>query len=161
MPIYSLWKILEALNLPEISGQAGHVRAVIHDPCTSRDEKEVQKSVIKIAEHCNVIVEELELSGEYTQCCGFGALMFNANPDMAKGVAAHRITQSPLDYITYCSMCRDMLAAEGKSTTCLLDLLFPPPPMEAFFPLLLLMTLEKMIVNFYVFLRMALVRTDL
>jgi hypothetical protein len=51
--------------------------------------------------------------------------MQNANPDLSREVAARRATLSPHDYLTYCAMCRDSLAAVGKRALHLLDLIFP------------------------------------
>ena len=51
--------------------------------------------------------------------------MQNANPDLSREVAARRARISPLDYLTYCAMCRDSLAAVGKRALHLLDVVFP------------------------------------
>jgi hypothetical protein len=53
--------------------------------------------------------------------------MQNANPDLAREVASRRARVSDLNYLAYCAMCRDSLAAVGKRALHLLDLLFPPP----------------------------------
>jgi hypothetical protein len=54
--------------------------------------------------------------------------MWLANRSLAKEVVERRITESPLDYVTYCAMCRDLFAAQGKRTLHLLDLLFETAP---------------------------------
>ena len=72
-------------------------------------------------------VEELRLSREKTECCGFGGLMQDANPALAREVVARRAKESALDYVTYCAVCRDNLASAGKRTLHLLDLIFPDP----------------------------------
>jgi hypothetical protein len=69
--------------------------------------------------------EELTLGRDKTECCGFGGLMQDANPDLSREVAARRARISPLDYLTYCAMCRDSLAAVGKRALHLLDVAFP------------------------------------
>jgi glutamate synthase (NADPH/NADH) small chain len=53
--------------------------------------------------------------------------MQNANPDLARTVTETRSRRSDSDYLAYCAMCRDNLAAVGKRTIHLLDLIFPAP----------------------------------
>jgi hypothetical protein len=54
--------------------------------------------------------------------------MWLANRSLAKTVVQRRIAESSLDYVTYCAMCRDLFAAQGKRSLHLLDLLFEPDP---------------------------------
>jgi hypothetical protein len=51
--------------------------------------------------------------------------MQNANPDLAREVVERRAALSAEDFVAYCAMCRDTLAAAGKRTLHLLDLIFP------------------------------------
>ncbi len=64
------------------------------------------------------------LSREKTECCSYGGNMWLANRDLAKKVVERRVTESPLDYVTYCAMCRDFFAAQGKRTLHVLDLIY-------------------------------------
>jgi hypothetical protein len=50
--------------------------------------------------------------------------MWLTNRDLAQKVVRRRIAESPLDYVTYCAMCRDFFAAQGKPTWHLLDLIY-------------------------------------
>lgn len=77
-----------------------------------------------------VAFEELPRGGELTECCGYGGLMGNANPVLARKVAARKALESPLDYVASCSMCRDRLAAEGKRAWHALDFVFPGPEVD-------------------------------
>jgi glutamate synthase (NADPH/NADH) small chain len=83
--------------------------------------------VRQLLDRLEITAEELTLGRELTECCGFGGLMHNANPGLARDVAQQRAQRSPSDYLTYCAMCRDNLAATGKRTLHLLDLLFDDP----------------------------------
>ena len=56
---------------------------------------------------------------------GFGGLMENANPEVARKVIDKRVSQSDVPFLTYCAMCRDQLAKTGKKVYHLLDLLKP------------------------------------
>ena len=68
------------------------------------------------------------MSREKTECCSYGGLMWLANRSLAKAVVQRRIAESPLDYVTYCAMCRDLFAAQGKRSLHLLDLLLEADP---------------------------------
>ena len=56
--------------------------------------------------------------------------MQDANRALAREVVARRARQSALDYVTYCAVCRDNLAAADKRTMHLLDLIFPDPAVK-------------------------------
>jgi glutamate synthase (NADPH) small chain len=105
-------------------GQDLPVRA-LHDPCTTRNNPEVQQSVRRLLALLGQPLEELALSRELTECCGYGGLEANANPELARRVAIRRGEESDAEFVTYCAMCRDSLAAAGKRTIHLLDLVFP------------------------------------
>ena len=123
LPVISLWQVLENAGLPRANPVERNL--AIHDPCTTRPYPEIQKAVRNLSNRLGMHLEEPALSGDKTECCGFGGLMQNANPDLAKEVAAKRAAASSLDYLTYCAMCRDSLAGEGKRALHLLDLIFP------------------------------------
>lgn len=130
LTVVSLWQVMVEIGLPEsVDGarnRSGSPVAVL-DPCTTRYEPEVRSAVRQLLERLNVPVEELRLSGETAECCGFGGLMQNANADVAREVVRRRSEQSERDYAAYCAMCRDNLAQTGKRTLHLLDLMFPDP----------------------------------
>ncbi|MFH0994674.1 MAG: 4Fe-4S dicluster domain-containing protein [Pseudomonadota bacterium] len=124
--IKSLWQVLEEKGLPgNLWVKDGAASLAVHDPCTTRHEPGLQKSVRNLLHHLSQPFEELQLGREQTECCGFGGLMQNANPDLAKTVVENLSGQSAADYLTYCSGCRDNLAASGKRTVHILDLIFP------------------------------------
>ncbi len=124
--LVSLWQILEVQGLPErCRAQTVSGKLAIHDPCTTRRETGFQTTVRRLLEKLACPVEELPLNREFTECCGFGGLMQNANPELAKAVIRRRAEASKKDYITYCAVCRDNLAAVGKRVIHLLDLIWP------------------------------------
>jgi hypothetical protein len=69
----------------------------------------------------------MTLEQDKTECCGFGGLMQNANPELARKVVQRLAGRASVDYVAYCAMCRDNLAATGKRVVHLLDLFFPDP----------------------------------
>lgn len=124
-PVQSVWETLAAAGLPAAVGPPGGQPLAVHDPCTTMDQPAIQQTVRRLLAELGVAIAELPLSGGMTECCGFGGLMDNANPDIARTVTERRAAQSDHDYLAYCAMCRDRLAAAGKRSLHLLDLLFP------------------------------------
>lgn len=128
LTVQALLPLVEKLGLPEkVLAQKPlpkNLRLAIHDSCTTRYESELQDSVRRIATSLGCQVEELPANRKLTQCCGFGGLMQVSNMDLAHQVADRRTSESQLDYLVYCSMCRDNFSQRGKPTYHLLDLLF-------------------------------------
>ena len=126
VPARSLWEVIEETGRSaNLAGSHGRSLA-LHDPCTTRHEPMIREAVRRLLAKMDVEAVELPLGGEYTECCGFGGLMANANPALAREVAARRAGISSSDYVTYCAMCRDNLAAAGKRVLHMLDLVFGP-----------------------------------
>jgi NADPH-dependent glutamate synthase beta subunit-like oxidoreductase len=162
METVTLWKVLEETGLPDVGASpsfgGGRRTIAVVDPCITRHDRETQGSVRRIAQSLGFAIEELPLSGDKPECCGYGGLMYNADPELARDVMAHRTKKvgsdspqaflpppgwfrtrmmensdtayyrtvvSDHDYLVYCAMCRDNLAAAGKRTAHLIELLFP------------------------------------
>ena len=122
--VQSVWPILAHSPLPSAAGNGFSSPVAVHDPCTTRHEPHIQNAVRHILHRLGIAYEELSPGGEKTECCGFGGLMSNAAPDLAMEVVRRRSRLSSHDYLTYCAMCRDSMAALDKRTLHLLDLLF-------------------------------------
>lgn len=124
----SLWEVLREVGPPDgAAGSGGGRRVAVHDSCTARYQTSVQTAVRDVLTTCGYGIDELQMSHERTECCGFGGLMLHANPEMGDAVARRRVRQSDADFVAYCSMCRDRFAAKGKPTAHVLDLLFGEP----------------------------------
>jgi len=121
--LLDLWEVLAGTGLQVQEPQTGPW--AIHDPCSTRPDPRAREAVRALLERAGVELAELRLGGELTECCGYGGLMSTANPDLAGEVVRRRRAQSDLDYLTYCAVCRDRLAAGGKRTVHALDLFFP------------------------------------
>lgn len=122
--IVSHWSILRALGLPEGAGGKATTLAV-NDPCSARHDIVLREDVRALLDQAGVSMVELEFSGELAQCCGYGGLLSEANPELGKLVAEKRAEGADEDFVTYCIMCRDMLARTGKRALHLYDLLYP------------------------------------
>lgn len=126
IPVVSLWRVLaEETGLPEAAGAAPQGAVAIHDPCTSRHDTASQNAVRELLKRRGVTIEELPLSKNMTQCCGFGGLADIAHTELAAVTTERRVAQSDKDYVATCAMCRDRLAHYGKRTYHILDVLFP------------------------------------
>ena len=124
--IVSHWSILRSLGLPDGARKGGGPMAV-NDPCAARHDALLREDVRSLLDQLQVSVVEPELNGEYTQCCGYGGLLSEANPELGAEVARQRAEIADEDFVTYCVMCRDMIARTGKRSMHLYDLLFPRP----------------------------------
>jgi Fe-S oxidoreductase len=119
----SAWEILEQNHLFPKDRASGR-SCVIHDPCTSRYEPAWQDAARSGLSVMGMEFHELKMSRSLTECCGYGGLTWLANPEMTKDIIRRRIGEDLADFLTYCVMCRDLFAAEGKPTLHLLDLLY-------------------------------------
>ncbi len=121
MNAVTVWSVLAkvpvaaAAPLPPLS---------LSDPCTARHDEATRTAVRSLLTAAGQPLAPLSMSGELTECCGFGGLMDNAAPETARKVRAARAAQSDAGFITYCAMCRDQLAKTGKPVLHLLDILF-------------------------------------
>ncbi len=122
----SVWEILTSLPLPGPHDLFGLPKCFsIHDPCTARHDTAWREGVRKLAHMCGACLEEPRLSGEKTACCGYGGLVWCAQPELGQAMSKSRAEALPHPALTSCIMCRDRFAADGKEAWHLLDLLFP------------------------------------
>lgn len=126
----SLWEALAETGLPEHTGTRPAGPVAVHDPCSLRHDAPAREAVRNALRSLDVPFQELPLSGQFTECCGYGGLMGNVNPALAREVARRRGAETSLDMAASCSMCRDRLAAEGKRVWHALDFVFPGPAMD-------------------------------
>ncbi len=122
--IVSLWSVLSK-DLDSIPVQPIGGQFTLQDPCTARHNQDLMNDVRVLLAGKDINFNEPELSGRLTECCGFGGLLSNANEPLSGKVAERRAAQLSGDGVTYCSMCRDLLAKTGKRCLHLLDLIFP------------------------------------
>ena len=125
----SVWEVLDGLtlDLPTISADSKALPTVfsMQDPCTARHDKAWLAAVRSLAGKCGVTVQEPRLSGASTACCGYGGLVWCAQPQTAKAMSEHRAAQLEHPGLASCIMCRDRMAASGKECWHMLDLLLP------------------------------------
>jgi Fe-S oxidoreductase len=93
--------------------------AAVFDPCSARDDNEMQSGVRKLAATAGVVIEELK---EKNRCCGHGGHMRTANPKLYDQITQHRAEASEKPYIVYCANCREVFASRGKKCAHILDM---------------------------------------
>ena len=124
IPVEPLWPhLLPAVPSSPIHDPASRTVA-IHDPCSTRGVSEVEGSARTLLGQLGVNLIELNPAGQ-TTCCGYGGLQLFANPALADKTVTRRASQSDADFVTYCAMCRDRFAHQGKRAIHILDLIFP------------------------------------
>jgi glutamate synthase (NADPH) small chain len=126
--ILSFWEVFDQFGPQQLPRRGFSSPVAVHDPCSTRYETHIQDSVRNILQKMGCEIQELPLSREKTECCSYGGLMWLANRPVAEKVVQRRIAESPLDYVTYCAMCRDFFARQGKPTLHLLDLIYGTDP---------------------------------
>ena len=110
------------------SGKLSDGTYSVFDPCASRAYPEMQSQVRSIAALCGAELSELPSSGSLAQCCGFGGHIYAAAPDYARSLTKERADMDGNPYITYCTNCRDVFSAEGKTAVHILDAVFDLSP---------------------------------
>jgi len=124
----SLYKVLSeaGTKFPE----NGNSTYSIHDPCSARDQPEIQDAARSLISKAGYTIDEHTHNRENTHCCGMGGMVFLANADVGAAKAQRTIRESPHDLVTYCATCRDIFSGQGKKCVHLLDLLFNKNPDE-------------------------------
>lgn len=123
IPVEPLWPHLDPALLTKAPPEPVSRTLAIHDPCSTRGVHEVEDSARALLERLGIDVVELNEPG-LTTCCGYGGLTLFVNPALADKTVTRRAKQSDVDYVTYCAMCRDRFAHQGKRAIHLLDLVF-------------------------------------
>ncbi|NDV19869.1 Fe-S oxidoreductase [Pseudodesulfovibrio sp. JC047] len=122
--ILSHWSILRAVGLPS-GAMSVPCPLAVNDPCAARYDPLLREDVRAVLDRMRVEMVEPAYNGELAQCCGYGGLVSEANPDLGLAVADVRAKGADEDFVTYCIMCRDMIAKTGKRAMHVYDLLYP------------------------------------
>ncbi|MDD4644369.1 MAG: FAD-dependent oxidoreductase [Bacteroidales bacterium] len=105
-------------------GSTDRATASVFDPCASRNEPSVQKTIRDLAIRSGFELEPLPMEGRLAGCCSYGGQVAIAYPPYAEHIVQAKIEQSENPYITYCANCRDIFAAAKKPVWHILDILF-------------------------------------
>ena len=122
--IKSVWEVFDEKGLPLESKSGDGKILAVHDACTTRNEKGIQRSIRNIAKSLHYKIEEPKFTKEKTKCCGYGGLVYFTNKEFSREVTEDRIKDSENDFLAYCAMCRDLFVLKGKRTYHILDLIY-------------------------------------
>ncbi len=126
--VVSLWEVISEYGIPEY--KKDYYKSIdkvfsIHDPCPTRNEKDIHDSIRDIAYKLGINISEMEFIREKTLCCGSGAMIGVTNKKLAHNQREKRANQSGSDYIiSYCEECVESMKKGGKKSIHILDLLF-------------------------------------
>ncbi len=121
--VIGIWEVLEWIGLPE--GAKGMEMPVsVHDACGARGDHKTQESIRRLLSQVGCSIQETELSGDLSPCCGYGGLASYANKELAKKMTQQCLARSDAPYVTYCMSCRDRFAREGHTSRHILELLY-------------------------------------
>lgn len=125
--VSSLWAKLDELMPAPFATDAPKAMNV-QDPCGARHDAVWQKAVRSLAAKAGIHLEEVKHTGQESACCGYGGLVWNAQPDVADAMAQKRSHEFSLPVLTSCIMCHDRFATTTESWH-LFDIL--PPTADA------------------------------
>ncbi len=112
--VTSLWEKLDDI-MPGPFSSTTPESMNVQDPCGARHDEAWQKAVRSLAAKAGIQVKEAKRSGNESACCGYGGLVWNAQPDVADSMAKKRADEFSLPVLTSCIMCQDRFARETQS----------------------------------------------
>ncbi len=121
--VIGIWEILERIGLPE-QAKGMDMPVAVHDACGARGDHRTQESIRHILSQLGCHVQETEMSGDLSPCCGYGGLTAYANKELAQKMTQQCLERSDAPYVTYCMSCRDRFAREGHASRHILELLY-------------------------------------
>lgn len=146
----SLWEILDSHTpqslepLPEFAPQTGagecpaslpaqcaaHFSArsqsgafSLQHPCGARHNKAWQSAVYSLAQKAALSVADASPYSATATCCGYGGLLYNAQPALARKFTERVAQTLPHTALCSCIMCHERLLHEGKDSVHLFDVL--------------------------------------
>jgi Fe-S oxidoreductase len=128
----SIWRVLDEHPVGARHGGAGanvggkQVPHILHDPCPTRDDPDVQEAFRRVMARAGVSFTEYHSNRGTAMCCGKGGMLMALHPDKGMEMLRRRIAQSPKrDVLTYCFACADSFRSAGCRCVHGLELLFP------------------------------------
>ena len=123
----SLYEVLEQYGIPKdkIGAYSFFESVALHDPCPTRDQEFLHKSVRNLLGVLGVDFKEFKYNRKKTQCCGSGGMLELTNPKLAIEQMENRANQTDCENIvTYCQSCSESMIKGGKNGFHILDLIF-------------------------------------
>jgi Fe-S oxidoreductase len=118
----SLWELMADRIPKKYSGRTTAIS--VFDPCPSKYCPEMQRSVRQLLSGDGYDIRELPEQREAARCCGYGGLIYTPNAELYGAMTQANAKLGELDFVTYCTNCRDTLARSNKPAFHMLDILF-------------------------------------
>ena len=117
--VCSLYELLDAESAPVAA--LPFREAAVFDPCAARRDDLLHRSVRSLAEKAGCAAADLPGGGN---CCGYGGLIRQANPELYREITDHRVAESDKPYLVYCANCLEVFRAKGKPAAHILSAVF-------------------------------------
>ncbi len=131
--VRSLYDVLATVAQPEeFSHKARQfpLEFTLHDPCPTRFEPAIHQGARGLLGKMGYTWREMQNKEKRTLCCGAGAMVAQAVPEVAHQHKQRRAQEADTRLIvTYCQECVESMREGGKSALHLLDLLFSEDPL--------------------------------
>ena len=124
--IRSLYEVLLEVGPPPGARAAPGRVFHLHDGCGARHMPHVHDAVRRLVEALGYGQEDMEHARDQSICCGAGGMVPAVDRPLAQKMTAFRLSEATRPLISYCATCRAVLAAAGRESLHLLDLVFNP-----------------------------------
>ncbi len=121
----TLWELWRERGAPPGPDRSTAPPLAISDPCSAREDPAAQGAVRSLLAGLGLRIGSSPLAGRLTECCGYGGLMAEANPELAGRVVAGGPPRAGATTWPTAAMCRDPCRRRQR-VIHLLDLYFPP-----------------------------------
>lgn len=122
-----IWQVLLEKGLKSLDNP---YTVSIQDACGARGDRETQEQIRAFVQALGCEIEEMELNGDLSPCCGFGGLTKYANKEVSLKKAEFAAGRTSHQILTYCMACRDQLLRAGADTCHILELAYGIFPKE-------------------------------
>ncbi len=123
--VNTVYEYIVATSLPP-SSVSIPATITIHDPCSTRDEKQIHAAIRQLARSKSLTINEMKHAGTKTLCCGEGGSVECVNSDYSKNWGLRQKEAAGGNrIITYCTGCVNKVGSVHP-TGHIIDLLFEP-----------------------------------
>ncbi|MGB3367722.1 MAG: (Fe-S)-binding protein [Acidaminobacteraceae bacterium] len=124
--VSSLYKVLEDGDLLDVSYRKPDIDSefIIHDPCPTRFEEDIQSSARYLLEKSGIKFNEFKYNRSSTSCCGEGSMVSVLDTDMSKHQLSRRVSEAKeVKIISYCQTCVNNFKSQNNDSSHILELL--------------------------------------
>jgi len=126
LKVTSVYKVLEESQLFDVShlNFASESEFIIHDPCPTRFEKDIQSSARSLLDKSGIKFSEFKYNRSATSCCGDGSMVSVLDTDMSKHQLIKRVSEAKdAKILSYCQSCVNNFKSQKNDSRHILELL--------------------------------------